>query len=96
MSHVAAVRELDEAVAAAMECEHAVSALKKAVADAKGAHRTSAFASEAVTARGAAEALVAAARRVDAAHGAYVDALQRLFEEHKGRLGMGDYTLHVE
>ena len=67
MSHVAAVRELDEAVAAAMECEHAVSALKKAVADAKGAHRTSAFASEAVTARGAAEALVAAARRVDAA-----------------------------
>lgn len=36
------------------------------------------------------------ARRVDAAHGAYVDALQRLFEEHKGRLGMGDYTLHVE
>ena len=62
MSHVAAVRELDEAVAAAMECEHAVSALKKAVADAKGAHRTSAFASEAVTARGAAEALVAAAR----------------------------------
>ena len=67
MSHVAAVRELDEAVAAAMECEHAVSALKKAVADAKGAHRTSAFASEAVTARGAAEELVAAARRVDAA-----------------------------
>ena len=67
MSHVAAVRELDEAVAAAMECEHAVSALKKAVADAKGAHRTSAFASEAVTARGAAEALVAAARHVDAA-----------------------------
>ena len=67
MSHVAAVRELDDAVAAALECEHAVWALKKAVADAKGAHRTSAFASEAVTARGAAKELVAMARRVDAA-----------------------------
>ena len=46
-----------------MECEHAVSALKKAVADAKGAHRTSAFASEAVTAAARPRVLVAAARR---------------------------------